>query len=179
MADSAACSHPGAAGPCMPRVSDGRCIWCERPLSTAGDRLRELVPEKLRELYVSDPVVHACFATAAYGELSRESALVQCVTALCESLAVARAQLSKIAREGVPDIVIQSPEGATRLRSDLRVARDPPLPHQRAALGALGSEHGARYRAARIAGEKPPKPDYRATDCDCDYCYAFSAAGGV
>lgn len=23
------CTHPGAAGPCMPRVRDGRCIWCE------------------------------------------------------------------------------------------------------------------------------------------------------
>jgi len=173
---AAACSHPGAAGPCMPRVSDGRCIWCERPLSTARDRLRELVPEKLRELYVSDPVVHACFATAAYGGLSRESALVQCVTALCESLAVARAQLSKLAREGVPDIVIQSPEGATRLRSELRVSRDPPLPHQRAALGALGREHGA-LRAAEIAGADPG-PDYRATGCDCDYCHAFEQALG-
>jgi hypothetical protein len=27
-----ACSHPGAGGPCMPRVRDGRCIWCERAL---------------------------------------------------------------------------------------------------------------------------------------------------
>ena len=27
-----ACSHPGAGGPCMPRVSDGRCIWCDRAL---------------------------------------------------------------------------------------------------------------------------------------------------
>lgn len=33
-----ACSHPGAAGPCMPRVRDGRCIWCERELPPAGRR---------------------------------------------------------------------------------------------------------------------------------------------
>ena len=34
------CSHPGAAGPCMPRVYDGRCLWCERelpPVSAATD----------------------------------------------------------------------------------------------------------------------------------------------
>lgn len=26
------CRHPGAGGPCVARVSDGQCIWCERPL---------------------------------------------------------------------------------------------------------------------------------------------------
>jgi hypothetical protein len=30
-----ACKHPGASGPCMPRVRDGRCIWCERDLMPA------------------------------------------------------------------------------------------------------------------------------------------------
>lgn len=29
---STMCSHPGAGGPCLPRVRDGRCIWCEREL---------------------------------------------------------------------------------------------------------------------------------------------------
>jgi hypothetical protein len=29
------CPHPGAAGPCEPRLSDGRCIWCERPMLPA------------------------------------------------------------------------------------------------------------------------------------------------
>lgn len=28
--DAHQCTKPGALGPCMPRVSDGRCIWCER-----------------------------------------------------------------------------------------------------------------------------------------------------
>jgi hypothetical protein len=26
------CVHPGAGGVCMPRISDGWCVWCERPL---------------------------------------------------------------------------------------------------------------------------------------------------
>lgn len=32
------CSHPGVAGSCLPRVRDGRCVWCERDLPTAGER---------------------------------------------------------------------------------------------------------------------------------------------
>jgi hypothetical protein len=26
------CAHPGAKGPCIPRVRDGRCVWCEREM---------------------------------------------------------------------------------------------------------------------------------------------------
>lgn len=32
------CAHPGAGGPCMPRVRDGRCVWCERQLPPASRR---------------------------------------------------------------------------------------------------------------------------------------------
>lgn len=39
-ADDAACSHPGAGGPCVPRVRDGRCIWCEREMPRASARAR-------------------------------------------------------------------------------------------------------------------------------------------
>lgn len=28
----ACCSHPGALGPCVARLADGRCIWCERQM---------------------------------------------------------------------------------------------------------------------------------------------------
>jgi hypothetical protein len=31
-AEGGVCSHPGAAGPCVPRVRDGRCVWCERDM---------------------------------------------------------------------------------------------------------------------------------------------------
>lgn len=30
------CPHPGALGPCMPRVADGCCIWCGRDLPPVG-----------------------------------------------------------------------------------------------------------------------------------------------
>lgn len=31
---SNSCSHPGAHGPCMPRWSDGKCIWCEKEMKS-------------------------------------------------------------------------------------------------------------------------------------------------
>lgn len=30
------CAHHGAHGVCMPRIVDGRCIWCERTLPVSG-----------------------------------------------------------------------------------------------------------------------------------------------
>lgn len=36
------CSHAGAAGPCLPRLADGRCIWCERPMSKAARRTADV-----------------------------------------------------------------------------------------------------------------------------------------
>ena len=32
MSKTQACTHEGAAGPCLARVRDGRCVWCERAL---------------------------------------------------------------------------------------------------------------------------------------------------
>lgn len=29
------CADPGAYGPCVARVDDGRCLWCHRQLRTA------------------------------------------------------------------------------------------------------------------------------------------------
>jgi hypothetical protein len=92
---------------------DGR----DRP--SPGERLRELVPEKLRERYHEDPIINACFATAAYGGLSRESALIQCVQALCNERAMLQAELLKLRREGFSDVVIQSPDGKTRVRHQI------------------------------------------------------------
>lgn len=37
---AAFCTHPGALGPCMPRIADGRCIWCERELTRQAGGVR-------------------------------------------------------------------------------------------------------------------------------------------
>lgn len=48
-----------------------------RPIDARG-----LVPEALRGRYDDDPIIHNAFVTAAYGGLTRESALIRCVQEL-------------------------------------------------------------------------------------------------
>lgn len=43
------CSHSGALGPCLPRVRDGRCIWCERPM-TPAEQAAAYPAERVRQL---------------------------------------------------------------------------------------------------------------------------------
>lgn len=40
---SSGCSHPGANGPCMPRLSDNKCIWCETDMT--GVSYNPLIPD--------------------------------------------------------------------------------------------------------------------------------------
>lgn len=87
------------------------------------ERLRELIPKALRESYNQDPIIHAAFATAMYGGLSRESALIRVVQELCLDRARLVAQLLKLRREGVPDVVIHDYDGEMRMR-----LRAEPLP---------------------------------------------------
>lgn len=55
------CSAPGAAGPCMPRNADGRCIWCERELAPGwpGIGRQRQRPCPARSAYPGAPCLEA------------------------------------------------------------------------------------------------------------------------
>lgn len=42
LADFVMCPHPGANGSCMPNVTDGKCVWCDRDLPPSSDICDEI-----------------------------------------------------------------------------------------------------------------------------------------
>src|SRR5918994_586809 len=84
---------------------------------TPRERLRELVPPALVDSYHEDDIIHAAFATAAYGGLSRESALIRIVQEQRRDRGRLLQQLVKMQTEGLPDVVLQvDHETVARLR---------------------------------------------------------------
>lgn len=84
---------------------------------TPRERLRELVPPALVDSYHEDEIIHAAFATAAYGGLSRESALIRIVQEQRRDRGRLLQQLVKMQTEGLPDVVLQvDHETVARLR---------------------------------------------------------------
>lgn len=126
---------------------DDDSVMREARLQNDRERLRELVPEALREAYHEDPVIHSAFATAMYGGLTRESALVRIVQELLADRARLTASLLKRMREGQPPThLIEGPVQFPRSDEDVAMAGG-----QRALLARdqLARDQRARELVAR------------------------------
>lgn len=91
------------------------CPTCNGP----RERLLEMMPEQLRDAYDQDSIIEACFATAAYGGLSRESALIQCVLQYRKQIASLRDEWRKQTEQrGIPPLIKLEARQVVHLRPD-------------------------------------------------------------